>query len=145
MFKTLIVEDNAVYSRSLSELLRVRFPDMLVAEAAKISEALSRLIEIRPGLVFVDIKLQEENGLDLVTIIRKSYPDVLIAVITGSNFPEYRSAAYAAGAHYFVPKGDATSSDILQLVDSILTRAPPPWSLGADLIDRVPSDRKRRK
>lgn len=145
MFKTLIVEDNAAFRRSLSELLRENYPAMLVAHAANISEAWKRIAEIQPGLVFVDIKLQEENGLDLTRGIRESHPDVIVAVITGSNFPEYRQAAYRDGAHYFIPKDTATSSDILMLIDSIQTGQPPQWSLGAEYINPLPPVRPWKK
>ena len=138
MFKTLIVEDNAAFRRSLSELLRANYPAMLVAHAENISEAWTKLVEIEPGLVFVDIKLQEENGLDLARGIRESHPDVIVAVITGYNFPEYRQAAYRHGAHFFIPKDTATSSDILMLIDSIQTGEAPRWSLGAESINPIP-------
>ncbi len=145
MFKTLIVEDNAAYRRSLSDLLRGRFPAMLVLQAETIGEALRKIDENRPGLVFVDIKLREENGLDLARTIRKSYPDTVVAVITSSNLPEYRDASYAAGANYFIPKGDTTSSDILLLVDSILSGQPPQWTLGSNVANPAvprPYDKK---
>lgn len=135
MFKTLIVDDNVIFRRSLSDLLRTRFSTMLVSQAENIAEALDKFHEMQPGLVFVDIKLQEENGLDFARSIRKSNADVVIVVITGSNLPEYRDAAYAVGADYFIPKGDTASSDILVLVDSILMGQPPQWTLGSDFIN----------
>lgn len=139
MIKTLIVDDNATFRRPLCDMLRSRFPAMQVAEAETIDEAWTKIGEIKPGLVFIDIKLRDENGLDLAVMVRKSYPDILIAVITSSDFPEYREAAYGVGAHYFIPKGFATSSDILMLIDSIQTskppHQPPQWTLGAAYVN----------
>lgn len=135
MFKTLIVEDNAVFRRSLGDLLRRNYPSILVAQAENIGQAWFKIFEIKPDLVFVDIKLQEENGLDLAEIIRESHPDMLVAIITSSNFPEYRQAAYHHGAHFFIPKSIATTSDILMLIDSVQAGQPPQWSLGLDFIN----------
>ncbi len=139
MIKTLIVDDNATFRQPLCDMLRARFPTMQVTEAETIDDAWTKISELKPGLVFVDIKLREENGLDLAGRIRKTYPDILIAVITSSNFPEYREAAYSCGAHYFIPKGFATSADILMLIDSIQTskppHQPPQWTLGADYVN----------
>lgn len=135
MFKTLIVEDNAAFRRSLSDLLRGNYPAMLVALAENIGQAWFKVFEIEPNLVFVDIKLRDENGLDLAQMIKESHPDMLVAVITNSNFPEYRQAAYHHGAHFFIPKSTATSSDILTLIDSIQAGQPPQWSLGSDFIN----------
>lgn len=135
MFRTLIVEDNAAFRRSLSDLLSEKYPAMLVAQAENIGQAWYKLFDIKPNLVFVDIKLREENGLDLAEMIRESHPDTLVAIITSSNLPEYRQAAYRYGAHYFIPKNIATSSDILMLIDSIQDGRPPQWSLGSEFIN----------
>jgi len=135
VFSTLIVEDNAAFRQSLSVLLRTNYPAMSVAQAENISEAWKKIAENQPGLVFVDIKLQEENGLDLAKGVRNAHPDVIVAVITGFNLPEYRQAAYHNGAHFFVPKDSFTSADILTLVDAIQTGQPPQWRLGLDYIN----------
>ena len=133
LIKTLIVDDNANFRRSLSDMLRLRFPSMVVAHAETIAEALQEIETIRPGLVFVDIKLRDENGLDLTRKIRKSYPDTYVAVITSSNFPEYRQAAFDSGAQHFIPKGDSSSlAEILELIESLQSGRPPQWTLGAN-------------
>lgn len=124
MFSTLIVEDNAAFRLSLNQLLREKYPAMPVAQAENIREAWSRIAEIKPRLVFVDIKLGEENGLDLAREIRVTHPDVIVAVITSHDFPEYRQAAYQNGAHYFIPKNAATAADIVTLIDSIPSTYP---------------------
>jgi len=135
VFRTLIVVDNAAFRRSLSELLREHYPTMLVAQAEDIHAAWKKIREIEPRLVFVDIKLREENGLDLAQGIRRFHSDVIIAVVTGHNFPEYRQAAFQNGAHCFLPKDSAVSSDFLSLIDSIRGGLPPQWSLGVDFIN----------
>lgn len=135
MLKTLIVEDNAAFRRSLSELLRAAYPAMMVAQAESIGEAWQKIAEIEPRLIFVDIKLQQENGLDLALAIRESYPEIIVVVVTGYNIPEYRHAAYQNGAHYFIPKDALTSPDILALIDSVQGGQPPQWSLGSDFVN----------
>lgn len=135
VLRTLIVDDNAAFRRSLDELLRVSHPAMVVVQAENIQEAWKAIFESAPRLALVDIKLGQENGLDLTRDIRRSYPDVIVAVITGYNIPEYREAAFDSGAHYFMPKEVTTSSDIRKLVDSIQTGRPPQWALGAGSIN----------
>jgi len=144
-FKTLIVEDNAAFRRSLSELLRASYPTMVVAQADNISDAWKKIVEIEPRLAFVDIRLGEENGLDLTRDIVQFYPRVMVAVITGYNIPEYRQAAFQNGAHFFIPKESAGSSVILTLVDSIRSGRPPQWALGGGSINpanRIPPWKK---
>lgn len=135
MLKILIVEDNAAFRRSLSELLRANYPAMQVAQAEDIAGAWRAITEMRPGLVFVDLKLQTENGLDLTRQISDAHPEVFVAVITGHNLPEYREAAYHNGAHCFIPKDAAGSADLLRLIDSVENGHPLQWSLGLDYIN----------
>lgn len=142
MFSTLIVDDSAEFRRSLSDLLHARFPETSVAEARNGGEAWKQLIEHQPGLVFIDIKLRNEDGLQLTSRIRRSYPDVVVAVFTAYDTPEYREAAYHNGADCFVPKGMVTVSDIVCLIESVATRQRPQWALGACYLNPTPPTRR---
>lgn len=121
MVKTLIVEDNASFRQSLKEILCKRFPFMVVAEAADGKEALQKVDAFLPDLIFMDIKLPGENGLELTKKIRTYYPKIIIIILTSYDLPEYREAAYQYGANYFVSKSSSTREEILALVESILS------------------------
>jgi DNA-binding NarL/FixJ family response regulator len=144
MLKILIVDDNKDYRNSMRELLRERYPFMSVEQAETIDEAKRKLAEFRQDLIFIDIKLGQENGLDLASFVRTAYPAINMAVITSSDFPEYRQAAYEHGAHYFIPKGHATSADILHLIESIDLRKPPQWALGAEYLNPASAGYRRK-
>lgn len=118
MFRTLIVEDSLAFRSSLSELLCERFPCMSVEEAGDGAEAMDKLCHELPHLIFMDINLPDINGLDLARAIKARHDDVVIAVITAYDIPEYRDAAMESGASYFVPKSSATGAEIVALVDS---------------------------
>lgn len=135
IFETLIVDNSAVFRESLKGLLFRHFPAMSVVEAENGAEAWQRLDESQPQLVFLDIRLREEDGLDLVWRIRLSYPDVVVAVITGHDGHEYREAAYSRGADCYVPKNSVTSSDITCLIESIRSGQPPKWALGIEYLN----------
>jgi DNA-binding NarL/FixJ family response regulator len=144
MLNILIVDDNKEYRTSIRDLLRERHPLMPVEQAESIDEAKGKLAKSRPDLIFIDIKLRGENGLDLARFVRATYPSVYVAVITSSNFPEYRQAAYEHGAHCFIPKGHATSADILQLIDAIDLRKPPQWALGTEYLNPASAGYRRK-
>lgn len=118
MLRTLIVEDNAVFRRSLSEVLQVHFPCMTVDEASDGAEALDKVSRLPPQLVFMDIKLPGANGLTLTRAIRDRHAGIVIAILTAYDIPEYRDAALASGADYFLPKGTATGDTIVALVEA---------------------------
>jgi DNA-binding NarL/FixJ family response regulator len=138
LIETLIVDDSVVFRESLKALLCKHFPDMLVIEAGTGEEAWQKLGEGHTQLVFSDIRIQKENGLDLVRRIRQSYPNVILVVITGHDGLEYREAAYSKGADCYIPKYAASSSDILNLIESFQSGQLPEWGLGADYLNPQP-------
>lgn len=121
MFKTLIVEDSAIYRQLLKEALYSRFPSMDISEAMDGEEALQKVKTLLPDLVFMDIKLPGESGLELTRKIKAQYPNIFIIILTTYDLPEYREAAYQYNANYFLSKGSTSKEDILTLVDSILS------------------------
>jgi DNA-binding NarL/FixJ family response regulator len=120
MFKTLIVEDNSVFRQSLNEVLSARFPSMAIAEAADGKCAMSMVDSFRPDLVFMDVNLPDGNGLNLTKIIKADHSGTIVIVITAYDVPEYRQAAFQAGASYFIPKGALSREDMLAIVEKFL-------------------------
>ena len=119
MFKTLIVEDNAPFRQSLREILSERFPAMVIDEAESGKEAMQKIQDSLPHLVFMDIKLPDENGLEITRKIKRRYAKIRVIILTSYDLPEYREAANNFGADYFVAKGSSSREEIMALVDDI--------------------------
>ena len=117
--KTLIVEDNVTFRQMFKESLGSRFPAMEIEEAPDGRDLFNRIESFHPRIVFMDIRLPGESGLELSKKIKNNYPDVIIVVITSYDLPEYRQAARLSKADHFVTK-DAPTQDFLALVESIL-------------------------
>ena len=64
-FKTLIVEDNASFRQYFKENLQIRFPSMVIEEVGDGNEVLPKVEVLSPALIFMDIRLPGENGLQL--------------------------------------------------------------------------------
>ncbi len=121
MTKTLIVEDSALYRKLLKETLQSRFPSMEIVEAEDGEEAMKKMsVQFPPDLIFMDIKLPGENGLDLTWKIKAKYPDVIVIILTTYDTPEYREAAVRVKADHFLSKGTSSKEGILTLVESVL-------------------------
>jgi CheY-like chemotaxis protein len=104
MCKTLIVDDNVTSRQMLKESLRSRFPTMEIEEEPDGRDLLSKIDSFHPKIVFMDIRLPGENGLELTKEIKKNYPDITVIILTSHDLPEYRQAARESMADYFVPK-----------------------------------------
>ncbi len=120
--RALIVEDSGIFRTLLKETLQGRFPSMQIDEAADGEEARQKIRSNRPDLIFMDIKLPGENGLDLTSKIKAEHPDVIIFILTSYDTAEYREAAAQAKANYFLSKGSSSKESILALVESALAR-----------------------
>ena len=119
MAKTLIVEDNPFFRRVLKETLLSRFPKMDISEAGNAADALKEVETFTPDVIFVDIRLPGENGLELTRKIRSRDPDVPIIILTSYDLPEYREAAKEYQANHFLSKGSIHRENILTLVQTI--------------------------
>jgi len=119
---TLIVEDNPSFRVSLKEILAARFPQMAVNEVGSSEEALERMESLRPDLMFVDIRLPGQNGLELTRQVRKDDTEVVIVILTNHDLPEFREAAYQYGVNYFFSKSTSTIEEIVTAVEAILRR-----------------------
>jgi len=118
MCKTLIVEDNTTFRQMLKEILYARFPTMEIAEEPDGSELFSKLDAFHPNIVFMDIRLPGENGLELTKKIKMNYPDIIVVLLTSYDLPEYRQAALQSKADHFVTK-DSPTQIFLALVESL--------------------------
>ena len=118
--RVLIVEDSIIFRTLLKEALQSRFSSMEILEAADGEKAMKEITAHLPDLIFMDIKLPGENGLDLTAKIKAKYPEVIVIVLTSYDTPEYREAAVKVKANHFLAKGTSSTEGILTLVESIL-------------------------
>jgi CheY-like chemotaxis protein len=120
MSRVLIVEDNITFRKTFRDLLTSRFSPIQFDEAGDGKEALSRIKESRPDIVFMDIKLPGENGLLLTEKIKTSHPEIPVIILTSHDLPEYRQVAREKGASHFFVKGSSSAEEILSLVETLL-------------------------
>jgi two-component system response regulator YesN len=94
---------------------------MIIEEAVNGREALEKVEDFVPDLVFMDISLPEGNGLKLTRKIKTSHPGIVVVIFTNYDIPEYRDAALRFGATCFIAKSSWTSCQIIALVESVLS------------------------
>jgi len=117
-FRVLIVEDNTLFRKFFKETLHNRFPSVEIYEAIDGEEALLQVETFRVNLIFMDIRLPGENGLQLTKRIKAQYPKIIVIILTGYDLPEYREASFRY-ADYFFSKDSSTTENIFTLVESI--------------------------
>jgi YesN/AraC family two-component response regulator len=93
-----------------------------ISEAPNAEEALRKINGFTPDLIFVDIRLPGESGLDFTRKIKSTHPNIPVIILTSYDLPEYREAAKKYQANHFLSKGTTTKENILDLVTSILSK-----------------------
>jgi CheY-like chemotaxis protein len=105
--RVLLIEDSAVLTRRLVDLLSEPGRVEVAAQAATQSEAVMRLQEGAFDVLVVDIELAEGNGVAVIRHARQLYPpdaQPLIVVLTNYASDFVRDHCFAAGADYFLDK-----------------------------------------
>jgi two-component system LytT family response regulator len=93
--KTLIVDDEPIARRVLVEELEA-FPEIAIAgEAATGREALLKIAELRPDLVFLDLEMPVMSGFEVIQNLRGAPPPVVVIV---TAYDAHAIRAFEAGA-----------------------------------------------
>jgi DNA-binding NarL/FixJ family response regulator len=124
MLRVLIVEDNRIFREAFKKGLLDYFPSMVVEEAGNGEEALQKIKESLPALIFMDIRLPGINGLQITQRVKKDFPNINVAILTDYDLPEYRQAAVQYGADRFFVKNAFKWDELEALVQSISPDAP---------------------
>ena len=105
--RILLIEDSAVLTRRLIDLLSEPGRVEVAAQATTQAEAVSRLQQDAYDVLVVDIELAEGNGVAVIRAARQMYPpdaQPLIVVLTNYASDFVRDHCFAAGADYFLDK-----------------------------------------
>jgi len=105
--RILLIEDSAVLTRRLIDLLSEPGRVEVAAQASTQTEAVSRLQQSAFDVLVVDIELAEGNGVAVIRAARQLYPpdaQPLIVVLTNYASDFVRDHCFAAGADYFLDK-----------------------------------------
>ena len=116
MLTPMIVEDYIPFREMFKGGLLSEFPSMEVIEAGNGEEAFKKLASYPIDLIFMDIKLPGESGLELTKKIKAKYKDVTIVMLTSYDLAEYREAAARCGANCFITKDSMNWDQISAMV-----------------------------
>src|ERR1035437_5943867 len=120
--KILILDDDADWLTLCRDLLAAlpSRPEIFTANNAKRALALLETEKIR--LLISDLKMPRIDGLQMISIVRRRFPETRTVVLSGLEDEEYRSRAYALGVDLFWLKTEMQRSSGLftECLESLL-------------------------
>ncbi|MFY0628337.1 MAG: response regulator transcription factor [Reichenbachiella sp.] len=117
--KLFLIDDHKIVRDGIKAMLIARPDTTIVGEASSGSEALSIISGYQPDLVFVDLKLPDTKGSDLIGDIMDKLPNCKCALLTADpSAPELRTAK-KNGATAFLTK-DMETSEYFKAIDKLI-------------------------
>jgi CheY-like chemotaxis protein len=108
--RVLLVDDNTEFTDIIKiRLLDKRDPSWIVHTASNYSGALSCLKANLVDLVVLDISMPVMDGLQLLTMLKRSHPALPVVLLSGFITPEKRDYALQHGATLVLSKMDIAS------------------------------------
>ncbi len=105
MLRIIIFEDNLLHLEGLQMLINEQ-PDMLVVGAYReATSAVKRILQTKPDVVLMDIKMPNLSGIVAVREIKKKFPELQILMQTVFEDDHKVFAAICAGASGYILKG----------------------------------------
>lgn len=112
--KGLLIDDDALYLRVLQRSLERRGHSIQTATDS--AQAIELAAAHKPDYALVDLKLAEQNGLDLIAPLREAHEAMRIVLVTGYASVATAVEAIKRGADHYVAK-PTTVEAILRTID----------------------------
>ena len=122
--KVLIVDDDPAVLELYRDLLSQLPSRPEIFTTTSGARALAMLKSEPFRLLLCDLKMPKMDGLQVLTIVRRQFPELRTVVMTAVHNEEFRSRAYALGVDLFWPKPDTQQNMemFLQCIEGQLGR-----------------------
>jgi len=118
-YNMLVVDDNTRYRNQLIRMLVKLDPRATIFGVSNIKHALDLIHSKNFKLAFIDVILDDENGIDCVEQIKKIQTDIRIILISAYPDQEFHKEGIKAGAIAFLDKKNLGSSTLHHIVEDI--------------------------
>src|SRR6266852_4548142 len=123
--KILLLDDDQdfldLYREMLSQHLS-SLPDVRVASSG--SRGLAMLESEPFNFLIVDLNMPKMDGLQVLSIARRKYPEVRLVILTCIRDEQFRTRAYAMGVdqYWIKPESDQEMGLFMESIESLLSR-----------------------
>jgi DNA-binding NarL/FixJ family response regulator len=102
--KVLVVDDSALLRERLVSMISELPGIEAIGQAHDALHAFTSIEKLNPDVVILDIRLSEENGIEILQKIKKENSTPMTIMFTNFPYPQYRKKCKEAGADFFFVK-----------------------------------------
>ncbi len=119
----LIIDDSPEDREQYSAFLEEAEPGVTVVARKGSEDGLAAVREQSFDCVLLDLRLEGENGLDVLAMLQEIRPGLPVIVFTGQGSEQAATDAFVAGAAYYLPKRDLTEKTLWTAVSRVIQQA----------------------
>ena len=113
--RVLVVDDHDLFRRGLMEVLEEEDDIQVIGEARNGQQAIDQAEKLSPDVVFMDLNMPEQNGIEATAYLTQKWPDLKVLVLTVSEEAADLYRALSVGARGYVLK----ISDPQEIIDAL--------------------------
>jgi len=121
--KILIADDHPMMREALTTAMEGETDLVVIGEASNGVEAIKLAAKLKPDVVLMDMLMPEMNGLNAITKLQETQPDIKIMVVSSLEDEDRILAAVQAGALGYFPKS-APRSYLLEGIRKVADGVP---------------------
>ena len=116
----MITDDHSMIREGLKQLLELEGDFKVVAEAADGVECISKLEEVTPDVLLLDINMPNMNGLEVLQKMKEKKIKVKVLVLTIHSEVEYLLKAVDIGVNGYLLK-DSESAELKKAINAVVS------------------------
>ncbi|WP_152392048.1 response regulator transcription factor [Paenibacillus guangzhouensis] len=125
LYKVVVVDDEILVRQGIKHLLHWEQNGFqIVGEASNGKEALALIEELQPQIVLTDIVMPVMDGEELTRIIKTSWPEIEVIVLSSFSEFDYVRASFQSGVSDYILKPHLETGMLLDALRKTVTRIP---------------------
>ncbi len=115
----ILADDHTIVRQGLAKLLEGEPDFQVIGEAENGREAVSKVEELRPDVVIMDISMPLLNGIEATRQIKKIRPRTKVIILSMHSHDRYIKELFSLGASGYLLK-DSTGRDIVKAIQAAM-------------------------
>ncbi len=116
--RLLLIEDNKLLRDGILSILKPHKDIIIIAASGDSKNTLSKIQQLKPNVVLLDLGLRSQNSLHIVELVRKEFPEAKVIVMDLAPVQADILQYVKAGANGFILK-DASLNDFLITIRTV--------------------------